>query len=73
MISGDSRNRGGLKSRPQKLYTSLYMVPDCKFRECINSGLDYWNGVIVEWWNSGMVDWIIFYFVFIIYHVVASL
>ena len=26
-----------------------------------------------EWWNSGMVDWIIFHFVFIIYHIVASL
>ena len=31
-----------------------------------------WTGLL-EWWNSGMVDWIIFHFVFIIYHVVASL
>ena len=21
-------------------------------RECINSGLDYWNGGIVEWWTG---------------------
>ena len=27
--------------------------------ESINTGLDYWNGGIVEWWNSGMVDWIV--------------
>ena len=25
--------------------------------ECINTGL-------LEWWNSGMVDWIVFFFVF---------
>ena len=31
-----------------------------------------WTGLL-EWWNSGMVDWMIFIFVFIIYHVVASL
>ena len=31
-----------------------------------------WTGLL-EWWNSGMVDWIIFFFAFIIYHVVASL
>ena len=30
---------------------------------------------LLEWWpwDSGMVDWIVFYFVFVIYHVVASL
>jgi len=21
-------------------------------RECVNSGMDYWNGGIVEWWNG---------------------
>ena len=23
--------------------------------ECINSGLDYWNGGIVEWWTGGFL------------------
>ena len=32
-------------------------------RECINSGLDYWNG--------GMVDWRVFVLVFVICHVVS--
>ena len=22
-------------------------------QECINSGLNYWNGGILEWWNTG--------------------
>ena len=45
----------------------------CFGREGINSGLDYWNGGIVEWWNSGMVDWSVFVLVFIIYHIVSTL
>ena len=24
-----------------------------------------WTGLL-EWWNSGMVEWIVFYFIFII-------
>ena len=39
---------------------------------CLWRGCKQWTGLL-EWWNSGMVDWIIFIFVFIIYHVVASL
>ena len=31
-----------------------------------------WTGLL-EWWNTGMVDWIVFHFCFYIYHVVASL
>ena len=25
--------------------------------ECINSGMDYWNGGILKWWNTGMVEY----------------
>ena len=28
----------------------------CRSRECINSGLDYWNGGIVEWWTGGFLE-----------------
>ena len=42
-------------------YVSLVISPFhltlYRLRESINTGLDYWNGGIVEWWNSGMVDW----------------
>ena len=31
-----------------------------------------WTGLL-EWWNSGMVDWRVFVFVFIICHVVSTL
>ena len=32
--------------------TGFFMVTEAKLDgECINSGLDYWNGGIVEWWT----------------------
>jgi len=24
----------------------------CTVWECVNSGMDYWNGGILEWWNG---------------------
>ena len=30
-----------------------------------------WTGLL-EWWNTGMVDWIIFVLAFIIYHTIST-
>ena len=38
-----------------KHYTTRFiMLQHTIPRECINSGLDYWNGGMVEWWNGGL-------------------
>ena len=33
-----------------------------------------WTGVtgLLEWWNTGMVDWVIFVLAFIIYHTIST-
>ena len=31
-----------------------------------------WTGLL-EWWNSGMVDWIVFVLIFIVYHIISTL
>ena len=33
-----------------KIFHRSYTPRDENIWECINSGLDYWNGGIMEWW-----------------------
>ena len=37
--------------------------------ECINSGLDYWNGGIVEWWTGGSL---FLFSLFVMLHLLCS-
>ena len=30
-----------------------------------------WTGLL-EWWNTGMVDWVIFVLAFVIYHTIST-
>ena len=42
------------------------------FGECINSGLDYWNGGMVEWWTGGFLFLFSFFLSCCIYFVVLA-
>ena len=46
----------------RKLCKSMYQVGVYK----------QWTGLL-EWWNSGMVDWIVFVLIFIVCHIISTL
>jgi len=48
---------GGWLSTPQVVSVGRL------YRECINSGMDYWNGGIVEWWNVNFLKLIIKFYI----------
>ena len=42
--------------------------------ECINSGLDYWNGGILEWWIGGFLFFFsLFVMLYLLYNLGRSL
>ena len=56
---------------------TLNLWPDSLLHNCVVNQVTkgvykQWTGLL-EWWNSGMVDWRVFVLVFIICHVVSTL